>query len=362
MHMSRKVISAGHICLDITPVFPGGHTYSEAGELLAPGKLIQLAGTTTYTGGSVGNSGLALKVLGADVTLLGKVGDDAFGSAVKSITGKYGAFGLITDPAVSTSYTIVLAIPGIDRIFVIDTGANDTFSGSDIPEEALEDVCLFHYGYPPVMKKFYSDEGQELSGMYRRMKDHGIATSLDMSYIDPDSPAGKANWRAILEKTLPYTDLFLPSYEDICGIFGEPDPDAVMDKISSALSMAEEMIDMGAAVVMVKCGTQGICYRTADRSRIEKIGPRLAIDADAWADQSGIQKSFKAPRVLSATAAGDAAIAAFLKAVLDGYGPAGSVRFAAAEGCCAVTTYDTLSGLKTLDELEAMIAAGWETN
>ena len=37
----KKVISAGHICLDITPVFPAEKQYDQLSSLLVPGKLIQ---------------------------------------------------------------------------------------------------------------------------------------------------------------------------------------------------------------------------------------------------------------------------------------------------------------------------------
>ena len=74
----KKVISAGHICLDITPVFQAGKQVDQLSSLLIPGKLIQVEAADVHTGGSVANTGLALKLLGCDVTLLGKVGDDAF--------------------------------------------------------------------------------------------------------------------------------------------------------------------------------------------------------------------------------------------------------------------------------------------
>ena len=137
-----KVISAGHICLDITPVFPSGHRYNRIGDLLIPGKLIRMEAASVHTGGSVANTGLALKLLGNDVTLLGKVGCDAFGGLVQSIVDGYGAGGLITDEHSSTSYSVVLAVPGMDHIFLHNPGANDTFSVTDIPEELITNDAL----------------------------------------------------------------------------------------------------------------------------------------------------------------------------------------------------------------------------
>ena len=198
-----KIISAGHICLDITPVFPEKARGQSTEALLQPGKLINMSGADVHTGGSVANTGLALKILGNDVTLLGKIGKDAFGSMVKSITASYGAGGLIEDGSTATSYSVVLAIPGKDRIFLHDPGANDSFSNNDISEEALKDAVLFHFGYPPLMKRMYEEDGRELEAMLRRMKEQGIATSLDFAAIDPEAEAGQVNWREILKRVLP---------------------------------------------------------------------------------------------------------------------------------------------------------------
>ena len=201
-----QIIAAGHICLDITPVFSTNTPCSAIGDLLEPGKLIQMKGADVHTGGSVANTGLALKLLGADVTLMGKVGNDAFGGMVRDILAQHGADGLIVDESSATSYSVVLAVPGVDRIFLHDPGANNTFSDKDIPEVTLENAVLFHFGYPPLMKRMYENDGSELAFIFRRMKAKGIATSLDMAAVDPTSEAGRADWRKILENVLPYTD------------------------------------------------------------------------------------------------------------------------------------------------------------
>lgn len=117
--MGKKVIAAGHICLDITPVFSkaGKKTMSS---ILQPGKLIQMKGVDVHTGGSVANTGLAMKILGADVTLMGKIGKDAFGDMIHNILKEYKAEkGMLVMEGESTSYSVILAVPGIDRIFYI---------------------------------------------------------------------------------------------------------------------------------------------------------------------------------------------------------------------------------------------------
>ena len=66
----KKIIAAGHICLDITPVFPAQRSCRELNEVLIPGKLVHMEGADVHTGGSVANTGLALKLLGNDVVLM----------------------------------------------------------------------------------------------------------------------------------------------------------------------------------------------------------------------------------------------------------------------------------------------------
>ena len=368
--MSQKIISAGHICLDITPVFPAAVRGKEIQDLLRPGKLLRMEPADVHTGGSVANTGLALKLLGNEVDLLGKIGRDAFGTMVKSIVSSYGAGGLLEDETCTTSYTVVMAIPGHDRFFLHDPAANDTFTNADIPEESLKDAVLFHFGYPPLMRSMYADGGMELTAMFRRMKEHGIATSLDLAEIDSHSDAGRADWSGILRSVLPYVDFFVPSFEEICFILDRSrydrlnqggDITAGLDLRAEALPLAEELIGMGCRAVLIKCGTGGMVYKTAGRAAIGEIGKKLQLDADLWADKEGIQPCFQAEIVRSGTGAGDTSIAAFLTAVLRGYTPAECTALAAAEGACCVTAYDALSGLKHIEELAEKISSGWKT-
>ena len=46
--MGKKVIVAGHICLDITPVFPAGKSDTLT-DILLPGKLIQMEAADVHT-------------------------------------------------------------------------------------------------------------------------------------------------------------------------------------------------------------------------------------------------------------------------------------------------------------------------
>ncbi|MBQ8598158.1 MAG: carbohydrate kinase family protein [Lachnospiraceae bacterium] len=370
----KKIIAAGHICLDITPVFPD-KKITKLDTLLSPGKLVQTGAADVHTGGSVANTGLALKILGADVSLMGKIGCDAFGDMICNILKKYDADRhMIRSKEESTSYSVVLAIPGIDRIFLHNPGANGTFCSKDIDTKALEDAALFHFGYPTLMRAMYENDGQELISLMKTVKEAGLSTSLDMAAVDADSEAGQVEWHSILKKLLPYVDFFVPSVEELCFMLDKArfkewqqraegkDITEVLDIQRDVKPLADICMSYGAKVLLIKCGAPGIYYRTADRQTLETVGERIALDSSVWAEKEGFEASYVPDRVLSGTGAGDTSIAAFLAAVLNGESPEEAMHLATAAGASCVTAYDALSGLKSLEELKAKIKAGWKKN
>ena len=146
----KKVIVAGHTCLDVTPdlssVPPGQFQM-----LIQPGKLVYTDGFATSTGGAVPNTGLALHRLGTPVLLVGKLGDDIFSKAVIekiSQESQHLAKDLVIDPGSATSITLILNPPGIDRSFLHFEGANADFSATDLSTDVLTKADLFHFGYP----------------------------------------------------------------------------------------------------------------------------------------------------------------------------------------------------------------------
>ena len=369
--MGKKVICAGHVCLDITPVIPDlGAKKIE--DVLQPGKLLNVGEADISLGGSVSNTGIGMKVLGNDVSLMGKIGCDAFGEIVESLYGKYGvAEGLLRNDSVSTSYSVALAIPGIDRIFLHHPGANDTFTADDIPWERVKDAALFHFGYPPLMKSMYENEGEELVRLFKKAKESGAATSLDLAAVDPGSSSGKADWKKILSKVLPFVDFFVPSVEELCFMLDRDrfldwkkraegkDVCEIINLEEDIRSLADKCMEMGCKVLMIKCGAPGMYLRTAGKERLDSIGSRIEFRTSVWEKQDFFEKSYLPDRILSGTGAGDTSIAAFLTAVLNGENPEWAMHYAAATGASCITELDAISGLKTLPELKKKIESGW---
>lgn len=367
----KRIIAAGHICIDVTPVFP--HARLSFAEALCPGRLTHVDAADIHTGGSVANTGLAIKLLGGDVRLAGKVGDDPFGSMIRDRLAKYGAAeGLLTDPGGSTSYSIVIAPPGVDRIFLHHPGVNNTFISRDIPETMLEEADHLHFGYPPLMRRMYENGGAELVSLFKRAKLLGLSTSLDLASVDPATEAGQLDWRTVLANVLPYVDFFVPSIEELCFMLDRPryeswldraaggDVTGILDPEGDIAPLAELCLSLGAKAALLKCGAPGMYLRTGDEAAMATVGSRSGISAALWAGKAFFRKSYKPGKVLSGTGAGDTSIAAFLLGMLEGCPPEECVQLAAATGACCVEAYDALSGLKPLSELRARIAAGWE--
>ena len=114
-----------------------------------------------------------------------------------------------------SSSTVVISPPKSDRVLLHSRGASQTFVADDLTEEMLVQADHLHFAYPTAMKTLYTNEGRELTAMFKKAKQSGITVSMDTSQPDPNSEPGRADWKGILQRTLPYTDIFLPSLEEL---------------------------------------------------------------------------------------------------------------------------------------------------
>ncbi len=374
MGEKKKAVVAGHVCVDITPEIPG-MPVSSLHEIMAPGKLITAGNITISTGGTVANTGAAMKILGTNVALMGKVGRDDFGDIVCRVLREYGCEdAMIRSEQAATSYSIILAIPGIDRMIFHNPGANDVFRPEDLDMDKIAEAALFHFGYPPIMKSMYENDGAELVRMFRGISDMGVLTSLDMAMVQEETEAGCADWERIIRDVLPYTDFFLPSVEELLMMLDREKYHRILERsggrdITEVLSLeedvkplAERCIAMGAGCVLIKCGAPGLFYKTAGETFAEMLTQRLGHDCGDWAGAEGFEKSYVPGKLRSGVGAGDTTIAAFLSAMLAGYPLRRCLQLATATGASCVETYDVLSGLKCFAELEQRIDKGWEKN
>ncbi len=97
----RSVVVAGHVCVDFIPQLPAAAT-------TRPGELLEVGPLAVHAGGCVANTGGDLAELGADVDVVGDVGDDELGTLRRGApAGARDAHR--SDPAPERSLDVVLA-------------------------------------------------------------------------------------------------------------------------------------------------------------------------------------------------------------------------------------------------------------
>jgi len=264
-------------------------------------------------------------------------------------------------------------LPGIDRMFIHNPEINDTFVASDVNFDKVENARLFHFGYPPLMRRMHENNGEQLVQLFQNAKEHGLATSLDMAYVDPKSEAAGVDWLMLLRNVLPHVDFFLPSMEEILYMVDnellgrmrqEAGNDGILRLVDGKLlaEVSGNLLEMGAAVVVLKLGDKGLYIRTTnDAARLNKLGV-CAPDKNnlkLWLGRELIAPCFDV-EVAGATGAGDSAIAGFLAGFLYGQSPEKTITSAAMVGACNVQHPDALSGIPGWEEVQKRIHDGWK--
>lgn len=141
--MSAKVFCIGDLMLDIVAQIPTSphelHLGNDTRTVIS-----------THGGGAGGNVASWLAVLGNDVTMVGRIGNDAAGAA---ITAEFDALGIsyrdIVKDGLHTGVVICLVDPSGERTMLADNGANAGLSIDDLP--ALDGVdAIYITGYAPL--------------------------------------------------------------------------------------------------------------------------------------------------------------------------------------------------------------------
>ncbi len=363
MPQSLDAVVAGHICLDMTPAFQGPQV-ERLSDVLRPGVLEHVGPLTISTGGAVANTALPLLKMGLRARLMGKCGHDPLGGMIlDALEGQAPGSGQAMQvvQGEQTSYTVVLALPGMDRLFLHNPGANDTFGPEDIDMDAVGQARLFHFGYSSLMKRMYEAGGAELTEIFQRVKALGVTTSLDTSCPPVESQAALADWPEIFSRTLALVDLFLPSAEELLLLLDrqrylklqeKAGDKELLDLITPEIlsDLAQRCIDWGAGVVLIKCGRFGIYARTASRDRLRICQGPDGLDLDNWSGRELMVPSFQVGKVVSATGAGDCAIAGFLAGWLRSCPLEEALDLACGAGAQNVTAADSISGIQTLSK------------
>ena len=135
MEQKFDVVALGELLIDFTK-----NSVSEQGNPLLE----------TNPGGAPCNVLAMLQKLGRSTAFVGKVGDDMFGRQLKAVVEEAGIdlTCLVMDPAAHTTLAFVETFENGDRDFSFyrDPGADMLLTADEVPEEAIAQSRIFHFG------------------------------------------------------------------------------------------------------------------------------------------------------------------------------------------------------------------------
>jgi ribokinase len=285
-----------------------------------PGETILARSFRTIPGGKGANQAYAAAKLasnGTVVRMIGRIGADSFGKALKDNLAGAGVDVrpvLETDSEASGVACIHVDGAGQNSITVAP-GANGVLSAGDIDSQlwALE-------GARCVLLQLEVSIQAVAEGLReaRRMGAIGI--------LDP-APA-----RALSKDVLELVDIATPNENEACVLAGVP-PQRVSP--TDAAALANKIRDLGVRSVVVKLGDRGCVYCGADRTFVAPPFPVRAVDS---------------------TAAGDTFNAALAVALVEGMPIEQALRFASAAAAISVTRAGAQTSAPARAEVEALLA------
>ena len=298
-----------------------------------PGPMAEAIGFERHIAGAEANVAVGLARLGHDVTYLGRVGADGFGTAIVRRLRGEGVdvrFLAVDDTApTGVMFRERRSLGPIDVVYHRTASAASKLGAADV-DRAVEDGALegarwMHLtGITPAL----SATAREATTRARDVaRDHGLTISLDVNlrrrlWSDADAaPVLRA----------------LATGVDI--VFGSPDELAVLvdgDAGDDPAELAASVMTLGPTTVVAKLGTGGAVG-------LEAGGSVLRVNA------------LPVPIV---TGAGDAFCAGFIAGRLDGVDLATALRMGNACGALAVAVSGDQTGLPDRVELGRLLAAG----
>ncbi|MCM8816668.1 MAG: carbohydrate kinase family protein [Candidatus Omnitrophica bacterium] len=277
------------------------------------GKLELVETCELHIGGCASNTAVVARKLGTEVSVIGKIGNDALGEFVLSALKKEGLDVSMVriEKGITTSGTAVLVFPDGERSFLHSIGANSKFSVEDIDFEYLKNFDIVHVAGIFLMPGL---EGKKLQTLAIKVKQINKILSFDTAW---DSTG---RWLPVIEDSLAYVDYFFTSLEEAKMLSGKSD----------YIEMAKFFLEKGVKNVCLKMGPDG-SYVTD--GKVSNYYPALKVCA------------------VDSTGAGDAYVAGFLTGILKGYDLLKAGLLANTVGAMSVTAVGATSGIVDWDSL-----------
>jgi len=163
-------------------------------------------------GGCAVNTGINLKNLGLNVGVAAAIGNDKNGKYIfEELRERKIHTETLVEKKINTAYTFAMISSEGRRRYLTNWGANDYFLDTDIKDSVLKKYGLIHICGTFAMKSF---DGKLTANLVKRAKKLNLITCMDTIFND------KVNCLALLKSSIPYLDIFFPSYEEAVQISG----------------------------------------------------------------------------------------------------------------------------------------------
>lgn len=265
-------------------------------------------------GGKGSNQAVAGGRLGADVTMISRLGRDDFGKMAEQIWQDAGVKSAITLDAnayTGAAFVFVNSQSG-DNAIIIAPGA-----ASDITSQIIDDNRALISNADVFMTQLEQPLEAALAGL-KLAKEHDGITILNPA---PAAP--------LPDEIFGLCDYITPNETEAEALTGLP-----VHTEAEAKHAAEALVQKGVKTPIITLGAQG-----------------------AYLYQHGLVPAFDAGPVIETTGAGDAFNGALATALAEGQPANLAVRFGCATAALAVTRAGTASAMPTRSEVEALLAA-----
>ena len=276
-------------------------------------------------GGKGANQAVALARLGMDVTMVGCVGADSFGTKVQAALDREGVRtgSITTVPGPSGTALVQVEQRGENRITIIP-GANAALGPQHL-ESHWHDLgqCAM------ILTQLETPMPATLD-LASRCQAHGIPLMLD------PAPAPAERLSPALLECLHW---LTPNLTEAQALLGSTDAPATS---AEAISMAERLLCCGPQGVLLKLGGMGAV--AVHRGQPACFHPAFPVNVE------------------DTTAAGDAANAAFASALVLGLPIPRALRFASAAAALCVTRHGAQQAMPTRTDVEAFLGSAPEVH
>lgn len=278
------------------------------------GKLMPINSISLHSGGCALSSAVDMSIIGLDTAVVGKIGNDGFGSYLTTVLKTAGVEtkGIAVGENSNTSASVVVVGNDSERSFVHCFGANREFCYEDINFDFIKEYKIAFFTGVNLMASF---DGKPLGNAVKKAKELGLITIMDTAWD------ASGRWMELVKDALPHLDYFIPSYDEAVNISGKTSPPEIADVFMS----------FGVKNVAIKLGKEG-CYIKANDGTEYTIPTFLNI------------------KPIETTGAGDAFSSGFITGISKDWPLNKCGIFANAVGTFSVSAVGASTGIKPLKD------------